>query len=93
MKIGYIRGYASSQHAADAIRAAITHFGVEVTPCEHSQCGLFSLSVPVDWDSVPDTFVAKEEAAEKVYEAWKFAEPLSEAMGCKLRLRFRPHFN
>ena len=66
MKIGYIRGYISSQHAADTIRHAINHFGVEVTLPEHPQCGLWSLSVPVDWDSVPDTFVAKEEAADKV---------------------------
>jgi len=89
MKIAYIGGFISTQHAADAIRHAFNHFGVDVTLPEHPH-GQWTLSVPVDWDSVPDPAVAKEEAADKVSEAFTFVTPLVRSMGCTLNLRWHP---
>jgi len=80
MKIAHIGGFISTQHAADAIRHAFNHFGVDVTLPEHPH-GLWTLSLP---DNADATKVAEA----KVSEAFAFVTPLVRSMGCSLNLRW-----
>ena len=82
MKIAHLGGFISTQHAADTIRHAFNHFGVDVTLPEHPH-GQWTLSIP-------DPDMAKRDAAEKVSEAFAFVTPLVRAMGCTLNLRWHP---